>query len=475
MRGARWILVCLLTLGWLWPAFWNGGPFCYIDTRTYMRSADAALEKLTHRRTEWTAEDSATTAPADALHNVTHAPARSLASVEKKGVMLGRSLFWASLLHMGEGTGFWLTALVQAATLTVVLALLIRTLGWALWPTLPLMMLALETLSTAPWFADYMLPDLFASLAVVTAAALLAIGQITRLQLGAWALLLLFMLLSHDTTLPVIGGMLVMAAIWQLTQRLEKWRGMAVVLACLLTAVIMQAAVAWGIGRTTHQEPLRFPLLEARLIADGPGTAYLNRHCPQAGLHLCAYRTSFPMGSYEFLFGTEPGHAVYETASYEERRALSHEQLRFAIGVLREEPLGVLKSAGKNWVAQYGNFDMTNFSYNAGMKETMQASFPPRALAALQRSRAWTGTVGEPLWTKVLLAAALAAWLTIALLWRGRTAKLQMLATLLLTGVALNALVCGALSISEARYQARVEWLVPLTAVLFVAERRRRA
>jgi hypothetical protein len=129
----------LLTLSFifLWPAVMNHGPFYFVDTRTYIRTEDAALAKILHTHTDWTADDSAAAPPTQqsylALHNLSGSHSRSLSEVKQKGIFVGRSLFWGMLPYVGWKSGFWLTIFLQSASLVLLLWLCLSALRLPIW------------------------------------------------------------------------------------------------------------------------------------------------------------------------------------------------------------------------------------------------------------------------------------------------------------------------------------------------------
>jgi hypothetical protein len=384
----KMVLVLALAVAFLWPAAMNRGPFYFFDTRTYIRSEDAALSQLIHRHTDWTTDDTTApppgpamaAAPDAALHDIGEAHSRSLAEAKRKGIMLGRSLFWGVLLYAGSSSGFWVTLLLQAASVVLLLAICLHAEGVHVWPALAPVCLALCVFSNASFFASFLMPDLYAGLAVVCCAFLLAFPRrLAFIEWITWFIVLSWALLSHDSCVLLCGVMLIAAVAIHLLRR--SWRsfyGIPVVCAALLTALVLQSLVAWGIHRVTGEEPLRFPLIEARLIADGTGARYLERHCPQSGFVLCDYVKKFPMSSQDFLFCTRPQCAVYEMADYERRRALSTEQLRFLVAVSKDDPVGVVLNGLRNTLKQLSDFSLGDFIYYPAEKDTMDRTFPPR-------------------------------------------------------------------------------------------------
>jgi len=489
----RVVLLGCISIALLWPAIWNCGAFYTPDTRTYIRTADAAVNKVTHRATAWTATDDhaapgATAPNADlALHNIGEARTRSLADIGKKGILLGRSPFYGLLLYTGTlAAGFWLPMLLQAAILLLAVCLALRALKCPVWPNLAYASLGLCAVSTVPFFLSFLMPDLYAGIAILCCAVLLSTSdRLPWTDLLLWYALLSACLLFHDTcvliTVSLFGVGLVAKFIGRFAHRRGSWlawRGLAVLLLAILTASAGQAVVAYGAKKVTGRPALHLPYVSARLVADGPGSNYLHATCPQSNFALCEYVAEFPLTTGEFLFGAEPGHTVFELAPYDKRRALSEEQFRFLFAVLRYDPMGVLKVSTINAIEQLADFRLDEFQYDPGTKDVFDRTFPLPIVAQIQKGAAYRGTLPAAAWSNVLyvfMAAAL-GWLLFVLLggWRKRTmsSDLKSVFAWIVAGIVVNAAICGALSGTFSRYQGRVVWLVPLAAILLELQAR---
>ena len=500
MQAKKSLLLAAAFLGvafaFLWPALENRGPFYTPDTRTYIRTADTAMHKLTGIATVWTASDAPAPASGSepaaapnadlALHNLGEARTRSLAEISKKGILLGRSPYYGMLLYTGVADGvFLLPMLVQALLVLLAAGLLLRALGIRIWPHLAWVGLALCVTSTAPFFCCLLMPDLAAGLAVLACAVLLvAGGRLPRAEHLAWYLLLSFALLCHDSCLLIVFSMLALSVAANLIAYLRKrgpaWsnlRGLAVILLALATAYVGQSLAAYGAGKVAGHPALRLPYLSARLIDDGPGSSYLHAHCPQSGFALCAYVDEFPLTASEFLFSTQPGHTVFELAPYETRRAISQEQVRFLLAVVRYDPWGVTRAAVRNGIKQLLDFQLSEFSYDPDTRDVMNRTYPLPIAKQIQASAAYRDAMPTALYSAILYFFVVAAlgWSAFAL--RGSEPVRSALRGIFLwicAGILINAFVCGALSGSFSRYQARVVWLLPLVAIVSLIERYQR-
>lgn len=480
----RSITVAGLAVALIWPALWNGGPFHYPDTRTYMRAADAILHKLTGIKTDWSAEGQSAPAVAgsrpgesadQALHNVGVARTRSLVEISRKGVLLGRPPYYGLLLYAGAlSGGMWLTVLLQGAALLWAVYLLLRSLGIPAWPLLAYLGAGLCIFSDAPFFVSWLMPDLFAGIAILASAILIAKPEkLAGGDRACWWFLLTASMLSHDSCVLISASLLCLAILTNLLRRCwVNWQELGVILLAVLTALCGQSLVAFGIQRATGKAPLRIPFLSARLIADGPGTTYLRATCPGNGFLLCQYASQFPMTSEQFLWGNAPGKSVFELASYEQRRGLSAEQIRFFLAVARFDPSAVLKAMGRNIVTQLFDFRLLEFRYSPSEKDSMDRTYPLQVLTQVKASGAYRG--GLPFGAFNVLpyvfACSSIAYLLLALAGRlpGRTidGNLKQLFWWVLAGVVANAVICGGISTVAPRFQARVMWLLPLMALM---------
>jgi hypothetical protein len=493
MRGKRILLravvVASLILLFLWPAIWNRAPFYFLDTRTYIRSVDAAMNKLTHTRTDWTADDDNRTdakmspsmpAAEQRLYDIGQARTRSLGEITKKGIMLGRSLYWGMLLYIGSITGgFWLTIVLQSASVLLCIYLTLRTLGYPGWPTLVFVCTGLAFLSDVAFYSSLLLPDLYVGFAILGSAVLLAVQRhMSRKEIAAWFLFLTGALLCHDSCILVVASLLPVAVVGNLFRHSwNNWRGLCILLAAFITAYAGESIITYGIGRATHQAPLRFPLLEARLIADGPGTKYLRATCPQSHFALCDYLPDFPMSSDDFLFGTDPGKAVYEVAPYERRRELSAEQPRFALAVFRYDPAGMMRTGLLNAVEQFVDFPLSNFNYDAVFDDKMERTFPERVMVQIRASAAYRERFPAGVFSALVYLFVIASLIYLLLVCfkklPGRTMDglLKRMFLWAFVGIVLNASISGAVSLTQPRYQARVVWILPLIAIVVESQR----
>src|SRR5450631_1302644 len=153
----------VLLIAFVWPALYNGQPFFFPDTTTYIRGADAGIQVAFKHKSAWSV-------PPDAQ--------KSVSSIEDKTVLAGRSPYYGALLYLGDLThGFWLTVIVQACAVLGAIGLALRAARVPMWPHGRVIAACIAVATTAPFFSSLLMPDVFAGVAILTAAVLLSVRQ----------------------------------------------------------------------------------------------------------------------------------------------------------------------------------------------------------------------------------------------------------------------------------------------------------
>lgn len=470
------------------PAWWNGQPLLYPDMPTYLRGAETGVHRWvgSQRLPSWLPPSKSGRSATDAHPLRT----KGLTSLDDRIVLAGRSVYYGALLyasHLAGGLGW--TVLVQALCVAYLLHLLmVRRWGLAE----PTFLAAIAMLALATPLAVYtslLMPDVFAGLGVLATASLAVywrrLSQADRWALGA---LLLFSLAAHASHVAVV------AVLWLLALGLRRWRAgweglslpaLLVVAGCLAGALAGEALFHRTVTRSVGAPPLRLPHATARLVEMGPGTDLLRQRCPEAGYAACAFADHFPTSWTDFLFSTDPQRGAFALADAPTQRRLSDEQLRFALDVLRGQPVRVLGSMVLDWGRQLTQFGVDVWGYGARELAMYEGRVPPELFATLTRTRAVNTRAYNQAFTALSYASVLGS-LALAWTWVRRRGdarwpppaslpqRFGQLAWLAGAGVVANAGVCATLAAPLDRFQARVVWLLPLLAVSVLAMARQR-
>jgi hypothetical protein len=506
-RAAQRCFLILLAAGiMLAPAVLWGRPFVFYDTPAYWGWGRDIVEALLH---PWPHADQAWIAgrplhgweigahgasPGDLRFTLTLLPARSA--------------FYAVPVYLLTSIGgLWLIAAVQALVAAWALNVAVRALLPAAAGAAYLgVVAALTILSGLGFEVGYVMPDVFGGLAILAAALLVAkpgaLGRWDRVALGGLAL---YAALAHtanalDLAAALLLGLLIYRREGVVKAGARVWPVAAILGMSLAITVAGQAILTAAFGRA----PVAAPFLASRVLADGAGQAYLKRACVGARLASCdlvAIRAGYP----EYYLGLYPlmpppradaGAGVFDRLQYrvvtdaeaDHRERFVAEQPRIVWGAFvtdRPRELAMRVAAGAAESFEFGlgqDFD----SLHALLAEQTQRARQTAMITPGARScAAQPGLLACGLLSLGPLAPLqiAVAWLGFALLGaallRSRDPDEEDLTrfnTLILVMVIANGFLCGALVGDFARYQTRVEWLIPFAALLQGLEwaRRRR-
>ena len=332
---------------------------------------------------------------------------------------------------------------------------------------------ALAALTSAPWFAATLMPDVFAAVAPLCILLLgFARERLSRAEAAWLALLGGFAVATHLSHLPTALTLVAFVAV--ATRGFVAPLRAAVPVALAVGALL--GANAWAFGKPSLS-PHGASFLLARLQADGPAAATIRANCPRAGWYLCGHAGRLPMDSDTFLW--DPGGPPNRTP---DGRPVAMGAMRLApeasaiIGAtLAERPGAVAIAMARNTVAQAGMVgvgDTLGNTHLAASARRAVARLPARELAGFDAGAQMRGELpGRAAPFLVMHRPVLLASLPLLLVaaglaaWRGDGVRLGIVLGVVVA-VAVNAFATGALSAPVDRYQARIVWLLPLAALL---------
>ena len=456
-----------------WPALVNGQPFFGLDTIAYLHAAAQGAYRLVGIESVWYAP------PVAAAGEIGHALPKSLqAEPHASGsvVLMARSVYYGVFLLASHPLAqLWSAVLAQSAVVVAAVLLTLRsfaksTIGYSI-----ASVAALSVVTPMAFFVSMLLPDIFAGIAILACAHLIArFDRLARWELLFWLGALCYAMLAHFSHLLIVAPLAVVAMARAAgSNDRARWLACGALAAALAVALVGERAFSHAVERITGAPPIRPPFMMARMIEDGPGYRYLKATCPDNGLTVCARIDRLPMGSEDFMWDGREG--VFGAADLATRRALSAEQVRFAWNVLMFDPIGQAYASLMNWMRQLTTFGrLTDFSYGENMRKAFASGLPEPYRTRLQATLAAREALPLQAISYVFQLAAFASGLVLVyvfLAYGGAPttggAGFREFAGLVIAGVMLNAAVCGVLSGIFDRYQARVVWLVPLLALVW--------
>ena len=418
----------------MWPAFFNGYPLLYSDTNAFL---DQGVQGL---------------------------------MIWDKPFIYGP---WMLAMHWR--LSLWLPCAAQALLLSAMIWLARAVISPPGAVRHIMVCAALAAFTAAPWFASFLMPDAF-TVMVILGIFILAFGD----RIGRTARILVCLVTALGIAVH-LTHLLIAAAVVMVVVALRRaavWRA-SMPLAIAVAVIAVTNIIGFG---KVAISPFGSVFLLARLASDGPAARTIERACPSAGWHMCAWIDRIPADSDDFLWDgkgpvwSHPGGPI----------GLAGEASTIIGQTIRSEPIRVLELAITNTWRQLqlvGLGDTLRPQWLEGsVGKTLSAYFPPRELAAYRASLQAADTL-EPTAARLnaLQLAVLIAGLcvTLALLARATLLGDRVIAALCLMallGLAVNAFATGALSRPHYRYQTRIAWilvLVPLIAIPGAASVRR--
>jgi hypothetical protein len=383
-----------------------------------------------------------------------------------------RAVIYGLILYAGVPFAFWPVLVLQAVLTIWIVALMLRAHGlgkrpWLLATTIA----ALAVASTLPWLTAILLTDIFCGLGVLALYLLLMRGErIRRGERIALVVLIAVSVATHSATFALLAGLLICAGLFALAVRgrMPARRLGHGMLALALGATLVFAADYTVSGRLAWT-PGGFSIAFGRMLQDGIVKKYLDEHCPDAKLRLCAVKDRIPQDADTWFWGSDLFDQMGRFAG------LGQEMETIALNSLDEYPALQLKTAAIATVRQ-----LIDVRTGEGVQDdlwhtrTIIERYTPTLAPAMRASREQQGEISFDAVNRLQYPAALAAMallpLIVWLAWRGVVAvEIGELAAAIVLTLLGNAFICGVLSNPHDRYGARVAWLAVLAVVLALA------
>lgn len=479
----RYRLLVFLLLPFLlsWPAWFNGQPFFFPDTTSYIKGGASAVELLVKTETahDWLHAGNTVPAVDTATKTVVQVPQYSSAP-DKSGVISGRSIYYGLFLFLTACVlSLKFVALIQALLATMLISSILRERYALGYRTIAVLLLALAVASPLPYFASMLMPDIFAGLGIASAIALILMPAARPVARLLWGTLVLAAALFHSANIMILLATIATLVIVSLLFRRDSplsWKSVGLAFVLVAGGVAGEAAFSQGVQMFTDTKPIRPPFITARLLADGPGNAFVKSNCPQAQFEVCNYARDFTKASSDdFLWSVDPAVGVFTPASRSSRALLGQQDFAFAKAVFTHYPMVVLKNSARNIGAQLGFVGLEEYVYDTTTVRNLAQKIPTKEQLALEQTRAAKGTFDVSYSATLIRITSVAALLVclagaVQMFQRKRYGDLTLIGIFLLA-LLINAGVCGALSTPHDRYQARIIWILQLMAMLLVAAR----
>jgi hypothetical protein len=247
----------------------------------------------------------------------------------------------------------------------------------------------------------------------------------------------------------------------------------------VLGAVVLLGANTITSGRFAWT-PGGIALSFGRMLQDGIVARYLDEHCPDKRLRLCAHRHELPTDADAF-FWSGNGTVFNKLGRF---AGLGDEMGLIVTESLKAYPAWQVQTAAVATLRQLVRVSTGEGVVNSAWHSyAIIAKFTPHAAPAMRAARQQHGELSFTALNDIQRPLALGAMLLLVplMLWGSQRQSMTdfgRLATTIACALLANALVCGVFSNPHDRYGARLAWLAPLVvglAALRLYEQRRDA
>ena len=439
------VLLAALTLAW--PAFYNGFPILYPDSMTYL-------------------DDGRLVARALFLHRFS--------------AYYGMRSFIYSLgiLPFHWNVSAWPVVALQAILAAWVLWLTVRSIGpvrpQRMAPGYLTLVVLLSIFTSLSWYASLVLPDILGPMLYLSIYLLVFAGN-TLARAERWSLYVLswWAIASHATHLMLAAGLcalLATLALFARGNRRKRLQSIGPVALVVLIAALAQLALNGYLYGHPSLNGERPPFLAARIVSDGPGRRYLERHCGEVKWVLCDHLDRLSSDPDNFLWGDD---GLWQNLSESEGKRLMQEEMPFVLATVRAYPREQLARSAANFWDQLRVFGLFDLGPSSWMLDQFQPVMPAARTSYLASRQARDALPLEEFsslqfWVVIVSLLIIAAFLPY--LWRRRSSPLPGLAGVIFAAVIANALATGTLSMVEDRFQSRVVWLIPFLAGVLILD-----
>jgi len=384
-------------------------------------------------------------------------------------LVISRATPYGLLLNVSAPLAFWPVLLLQSALTVWVAALTLRAHGLGRRPMLLLgVIAALSVATTLPWLTAILLTDIFCGLGVLALyLVLLRPNALTRAERVGLIGLIAFAASTHSATFAVLAALVAAAALlWRFDRQRMPTRTLLRGIVALALGAGLVFAGNYAVAKRLAWTPGGFALSFGRMLQDGIVKRYLDEHCPDKRLKLCAYKDELPRDADVWFWASPLFDKLGRFAG------LDSEMETIALRSLAAYPGLQVESALMNTAEQLvavhtGEGVLNTIWHTYGIIKRYTPDLVPAMQAARQQRGEISFTaINELQYPLALIAVALLP-LIVLLAWiEVLPASLGELAATCGLALLANAFVCGALANPHDRYGARLVWLAVFAAAL---------
>jgi hypothetical protein len=331
---------------------------------------------------------------------------------------------------------------------------------------------ALAALTSLPWQASLLMPDIFAGTVFLSAFSVAFNGRLRLAERVVLAAILTISVGAHQSLLPIAALFVAALVVPRIVgyrlpgapplKTMLAWLLIPIAVSCLWTANLNRNM---GLGFRLSVSGNEFLL--GRLFDNGLANNYLHSNCPRKGYIACRHLNDLPTTTEQFLFWNPLLHDM----------DVNREEIdEIVYGTLAAHPLRFAADSILQTARQFATFrtgqEVRDFALNApNWNPAVIQLVLPHDSHAFSNSRLIRGRllglirVLSPVHSAVFWLSA-AGCLMFALTKRFDQPNAFFYSAIAF--LAINAAVCGSLAGVYDRYQSRVAWILPLCFACYV-------
>jgi hypothetical protein len=390
-----------------------------------------------------------------------------------------RPIFYGWFLrHISLNDTLYLPLFVQGLMLSYLLWLWIYYFGWEKMKIAQFIMLSfvLTFFTGASIQVSQLLPDVFASMSILSAGLLLLAPAMKKRDLILTVFLLVTSMVMHNSHGIIIAGILFSLGAIKLYLFLKKdkrkiahrW---VLVLGCFVFAQLAIPTAHWMTGARFASSRASHVFLMNRMVDWGIIDQYLEDHCEEKAYKFCEFKDQIPRDNFIWNFDGSP---LYKTGGWEANEEEYNEIIR---GILSEPKfliqlfLRVIEDTCKQFFS-FAIGDTTRHSPENSLPHILVKKhfneLERNYFSSLQQHKHLEGKFETlNLHHRYLIGFSMCMAMVLLLMSK-KTPKTNKLLGFILLGLFVNAAVCGSLSAVFDRYQCRVVFLIIIPLYLLI-------
>ena len=386
--------------------------------------------------------------------------------------------------HVSLKASLWLVIFTQGLILSYVIYVFIRCFINTTKPLLALIggIMVLIYSTGVGIHVSHIMPDIFTAVAVICLIVLLVSKQVNKIDKTVLSVLFIFSILVHLSNLLVLIVILLSLLLLRFIFRGKTWfvlkrKNIFYVSSLFVTSVVLFFTINFIYTKQFFISKAGHVFVMARMTHNGILKAYLDDKCAQRSYKLCAYKDSLV---WDFMWDQKsPLYKTYNLPNaYDNWAANKTEYMDIIWGTLTERKylLMHLQNIVETTFLLVATVD-NEVAFNAPTVGAVKDFFERderQYLSALQ----WQKKIDFMLLNIRQRAILLLSVLFLCALFfvpnlQDVIKKKNLLPVVALVIIALfaNAFICGNLSSTAGRFQARVVWLLPMLVLLLLTDR----